>query len=75
MSGRPGKVISIVWAPLLWLRFLFLWPILAAYERKARRSISWRLAESHLLTVFLSVLVISAIGGGVLVAYSFKTKI
>jgi signal transduction histidine kinase len=73
MSGSgphhyPG---GLVLAPLRLLRFLFVWPLIAAYERKAARSLRWRLAESHLLTVFVSVLAIAVIGGGVLVAYAF----
>jgi signal transduction histidine kinase len=59
-------------APLRWLRFLFLWPLIAAYERKSRRTLRWRLAESHVLTVFLSVLAIAIIGGAGLVAYAFQ---
>ena len=70
--GRAGAVVALSLAPLRWLRYILLWPLLATYEGKARRSLRWRLAESHLLTVFLSVLAISVIGGGVLVAYSFQ---
>src|SRR5688500_10468192 len=72
--GRRGPVqvaSRIALAPLKWLRYVLIWPLVAAYEHKASNSLRWRLAESHLLTVFLSLLVIAVIGGAVTVAYSF----
>src|SRR5688572_20481030 len=71
MLGPLVHLGGLLLAPLGLLRFLFVWPLIAAYERKAARSLRWRLAESHLLTVFVSVLAIAIIGGGVLVAYAF----
>jgi len=49
------------------LRYLALWPLFGLSERRARRSLRWRLAESHLGTVFLSVIAISVIGAAVVV--------
>ena len=49
------------------LRYLTLWPLFELSERRARRSLRWRLAESHLGTVFLSVIAISGIGAAVVV--------
>jgi hypothetical protein len=53
------------------LRYLLIWPLFRLYRDCVRRSLRWRLAESHLLTVFLSVLIISLIGGAALVAEEF----
>lgn len=34
-----------------WLRYLLVWPAIAAYRRKARRSLRWRLAGYNLATL------------------------
>ncbi len=52
---------------LRFLRYVTIWPLIVAYERKCRRSLRWRLAESHLGTVFFSVLAISVIGAAAVV--------
>ncbi len=51
------------------LRFLLIWPLVTAYRRKVRQSLSWRLAGSHhstvLLTLFLIGMLIFGIAVGV----------
>ena len=37
--------------PLRWLRFVFVWPAVTAYRRRANRSLRWRLAGYNLLTL------------------------
>ena len=61
-------------APLRLLQPALFWPLWAITNHKAHRSLRWRLAESHVLTVFMSVLVIAVIGGGVLVAFAFLVE-
>jgi len=41
---------------------VLIWPLIAWYRRCVRRSLRWRLAESHVGTVLLSVLAISLLG-------------
>lgn len=37
------------------LRYLLVWPAIAAYRRRARRSLRWRLTGSHLLTLLIGL--------------------
>jgi signal transduction histidine kinase len=52
------------------LKYLLVWPLYDAYQRKTARSLRWKLAGSHLATVFLSIIATSVIGALVLVATS-----
>src|SRR5690349_21313147 len=66
--GRPaGRGLRA----LRFLRYLLIWPVIAGYRRRVRHSLRWRLAGSHLSTVFLSILTVSVVGAIVLVATSF----
>lgn len=38
------------------LKYLLIWPLFRAYRRKLRRSVRWRLADSHITAVWSSVL-------------------
>ena len=52
--------------PLFWpirhLRYCLVWPLIAAWRRKTRRSLRWRLAASHFAVVLYSVLAIATVG-------------
>lgn len=48
-------------------RLLLIWPIVAAYRRKVRQSLSWRLAGSHHSTVLLTLLLIGMLIFGIAV--------
>ncbi len=63
----PWSGLKAVVHRLRFLRYATIWPLIVAYERKCRRSLRWRLAESHLGTVFFSVLAISVIGAAAVV--------
>ena len=52
------------------LRFLLVWPLIRYYRECVRRSLRWRLAESHVGTVLLSVLVISVVGAAAVVGWT-----
>jgi len=52
------------------LRYLLLWPLIQYYRECVRRSLRWRLAESHVGTVLLSVLVISVVGAAAVVGWT-----
>ena len=52
------------------LRFLLLLPLIDYYRGCVRRSLRWRLAESHVFTVLLSVLVISMAGAAGVVGWT-----
>jgi signal transduction histidine kinase len=53
---------------LSYLKYLLIWPLYEAYQRKTARSLRWKLAGSHLATVFLSIIATSVIGALILVA-------
>ena len=55
-------------------RYLVLWPLISAYRDCIRRSLRWRLAESHVATVLLSVAAISLVGAASAVALAFVQK-
>jgi signal transduction histidine kinase len=55
---------------LSYLKYLLIWPLYEAYQRKTARSLRWKLAGSHLATVFLSIIATSVIGALILVAVS-----
>src|SRR6185312_15095628 len=38
------------------LKYFLIWPLFRAYRRKLRRSVRWRLADSHITAVWSSVL-------------------
>ncbi len=56
---------------LSYLKYLLIWPLYEAYRRKCAHSLRWRLASSHLATVFLSIIATSIVGALVLVTFSF----
>src|SRR3954451_7880413 len=56
---------------LSYLKYVLVWPLYEAYQQKCARSLRWRLAGSHLATVFLSIIATSIVGALVLVAFSF----
>jgi signal transduction histidine kinase len=53
---------------LSYLKYLLIWPLYEAYQRKTARSLRWKLAGSHLATVFLSIIATAVIGALILVA-------
>jgi signal transduction histidine kinase len=55
---------------LSYLKYLLIWPLYDAYQRKTAHSLRWKLAGSHLATVFLSIIATSVIGALALVAVS-----
>ncbi len=52
------------------LRFLLVWPIVTAYRRKVRQSLSWRLAGSHHSTVLLTLFLIGFLIFGLAVGFT-----
>lgn len=44
-----------------WFKFFLIWPVVKAYRRRVRQSLSWRLAGSHHSTVLLTLLLVGAI--------------
>lgn len=44
-----------------WLKVFLIWPVVKAYRRRVRQSLSWRLAGSHHSTVLLTLLLVGAI--------------
>jgi len=55
------------------LRFVLLWPFFA-YRDRVRRSLRWRLAESHVGTILISVLAISLVGAIAAVTFAFVRR-
>ncbi|MFL5759283.1 MAG: sensor histidine kinase [Thermomicrobiales bacterium] len=70
--GTPTRSGQNPWPHRLsYLKFLLIWPLYEAFRRKCARSLRWRLASSHLATVFLSVIAASIAGALVLVTVSY----
>jgi len=59
------------WRGTRWLRFLLIWPLIEVYRGCVRRSLRWRLAESHVGTILLSVLAVSLVGALATVGAAF----
>ncbi|MDP9366443.1 MAG: HAMP domain-containing protein, partial [Chloroflexota bacterium] len=53
------------------LRYLLVWPLIQTYRDCVRRSLRWRLAESHVGTILFSVAAVSLIGAVASVASAF----
>jgi len=47
-----------------WLRYLLVWPVIAAYRRRARRSLRWRLAGYNLATLIAGLATALVLVGG-----------
>lgn len=59
------------WRGTHWLRYLLIWPLFRVYRECVRRSLRWRLAESHVATILLSVLAVSLVGALATVGAAF----
>jgi signal transduction histidine kinase len=71
MATPPTSTQSPWMHRLSYLKYLLIWPLYEEYRRKCARSLRWRLAGSHLATVFLSIIATSIVGALVLVTFSF----
>lgn len=64
----------LTWRGWRALRYLLIWPLIQTYRDCIRRSLRWRLAESHVGTVLFSVVAISLVGSVAAVSRTFVDK-
>ncbi len=64
----------LTWRGWRALRYLLVWPLIRVYRDCVRRSLRWRLAESHVGTVLFSVVAVSLVGAVAAVAQAFIDK-
>src|SRR4051794_24729422 len=72
MMATPARSGQNPWPHRLsYAKFLLIWPLYEAFRRKCARSLRWRLASSHLATVFLSIIATSIVAALILVSFSY----
>ena len=69
--GRAGQFASQDERRKRRLRYLLILPAIRRYRERTRHSLRWRLAESHIGTILLSILATSLISAVVSVMYAF----
>lgn len=69
--GRTGQFASQDERRKRRLRYLLVFPAIRRYRERTRHSLRWRLAESHIGTILLSILATSLISAVVSVMYAF----
>lgn len=70
-AAAAWRTQCVEWRGWRALRYLLIWPLITVYRDCVRRSLRWRLAESHVGTILISVAAVSLIGAAASVASAF----